>query len=204
MSEQQISGAQDVLDRLKEAVRDEADADTGKVTIGTILDAFGSRSYGPFLLVPALIELSPIGGIPGVPTVIATFIFLTAVQMLMGREHVWVPQFFQKRNVAGDKVNAVDDKVRPAARWLDNHTRERMHPLMSKTAVRAAAVVIILLCLTVPPLELIPFASSLPMAAIAAFGLALLVKDGLLMLLAFIVAACVPIGLAAIAFSASS
>ena len=44
---------------------------------------------------------------------------------------------------------------------------------------------ILLLCCLVPPLELVPFASSAPMLAIAAFGLALMVRDGLLMLAAF-------------------
>ncbi|MBU2341579.1 MAG: exopolysaccharide biosynthesis protein, partial [Alphaproteobacteria bacterium] len=30
-----------------------------RVRIGDVLDEFGKRSYGPFLLVPALIELTP-------------------------------------------------------------------------------------------------------------------------------------------------
>jgi hypothetical protein len=42
------------------------------------------------------------------------------------------------------------------------------------------------LCLTVPPLEFIPFASTAPMAAIAAFGLAMTLRDGLLMALGFV------------------
>jgi len=50
--------------------------------------------------------------------------------------------------------------------------------------VKLAAVMILALCATVPPLEFLPFASSAPMLAIASFGLALLVRDGLLMLIA--------------------
>ena len=49
---------------------------------------------------------------------------------------------------------------------------------------RIAAVMVMALCLTVPPLELVPFGSTAPMLAIAAFGLALLVRDGLLMIAA--------------------
>ena len=41
---------------------------------------------------------------------------------------------------------------------------------------------------TVPPLELVPFASSAPMIAIAAFGLAITVRDGVLMLVALCLA----------------
>ncbi len=48
------------------------------------------------------------------------------------------------------------------------------------------AAACLLLCLTVPPLELFPFASTAPMAAIALFGLAMTLRDGLVMALAFL------------------
>ena len=50
----------------------------------------------------------------------------------------------------------------------------------------ATAGVIALMCLAVPPLELLPFAVVLPMGVIAAFGIALTVRDGLLMLIGFL------------------
>lgn len=40
----------------------------GRVTVADMVDAMGPRSYGPFLLVPALIEISPLGGVPGTAT----------------------------------------------------------------------------------------------------------------------------------------
>jgi hypothetical protein len=64
---------------------------------------------------------------------------------------------------------------------------------------KVAALICILLACTVPPLELLPFATTAPMAAIAAFGLALMVRDGVLMLVAMalsIVAVGVGLGLA--------
>ena len=66
----------DLLDRLIE-VGDGNDT----VSIGDIVRTFGSRSYGPVLLVPALIGVSPIGGIPGVPTFLALTLLLFAVQL---------------------------------------------------------------------------------------------------------------------------
>jgi hypothetical protein len=195
---QQVRGIVDILDRLDEAVASRSDAGENKVKVATLLDSLGQRSYGPFLLIPALMELSPIGGIPGVPTIIALVVLITAAQMLAGREHIWVPGFIEKRCVSGEKVRAVDRKVRPVGRWLDNHTRERMHHLTRRLPVKIAAICIIGLCLTVPPLELVPFASSIPMATIALFGLALLVKDGLLMLLSFIAVGAAAVGIFAI------
>ena len=52
-----------------------------------------------------------------------------------------------------------------------------------------AAAVVVGLCLLVPPSELIPFAAIVPMAAIALLGLALTVRDGVVMLLGFLCAA---------------
>ncbi len=63
----------DILDQLDQLASEE-----DRVTLGDAIEAFGNRSYGPFLLVPALIEVSPIGGIPGLPTVLAAIIALFA------------------------------------------------------------------------------------------------------------------------------
>ncbi|WP_093334154.1 exopolysaccharide biosynthesis protein [Sphingomonas rubra] len=169
----------DILDKLDE-LADEKD----KVTFGDAVEAFGNRSYGPFLLVPALIEMSPIGGIPGLPTVLAAIIALFAVQMVFGRKHLWLPTFLQKRGARAEKVRKATKKLRGVANWTDRWFHGRLPALTSGPFVRVAAVACILLAATVPPLELLPFASTAPMAAIAAFGLALLVRDGLLMIVA--------------------
>ena len=79
---------------------DELAATREKVRMADVLDDFGKRSFGPFILIPALLEMTPVGGIPGVPTALALFIALIAVQLLLGRDHVWMPQFVQQR-VAG-------------------------------------------------------------------------------------------------------
>lgn len=157
-----------------------------KVCIGDILDEFGRRSFGPFLMIFALIELTPVGGIPGVPTFLALLCAFIAVQMLMGSDHVWIPKWIEKRSVAGDKLGKSAEKLEGLAERLDKWFHGRMKALTQPVWQKLAAVMIIILCITVPPLELLPFASSAPMLTIAAFGLALTVRDGLLMLIALI------------------
>ncbi len=173
----------DILDRLHEIGEDKR-----LVTVGDLAEAFGSRSYGPFLLVPALIEETPIGSIPGVPTALALIIALFAVQMLIGRKHMWLPEWIKRREIGAEKVKKASDKLRGVARFLDKWFHGRLPQLTRGPAVRVAAAICLLLCLTVPPLELLPWASSLQMAAIAAFGLALLVRDGVLMIVASVLA----------------
>lgn len=170
-----------------------------RVTIGNVLDATGDRSYGPALLIPALIESTPLGGIPGIPTFLALFIALTAVQLLLNKDHLWMPGFIQKRSVSAGKLHKAADKLNPVASRLDRWFHGRLPRLVAQPWPRIAAGIVIALSLTVPPLEFVPFASSAPMLPIAAFGMALLVRDGLLMVVAMgisIAAVAVGVGLA--------
>jgi hypothetical protein len=190
----------DILDRLEQIARDE-----GEVSLGKVVEALGNRSHGPFLLIPALIDISPVGGIPGLPTLLGAVIILVAAQMLLGRKHLWLPGFLARRSLSPEKTCKTTAKLRGLARFLDRWFHGRMPRLTKGTFVRVAAGLCILLALTVPPLELLPFATTAPMAAIAAFGLALLVRDGLLMIIATVLAtAAVGIGLGLLASGGAS
>lgn len=181
----------DILDRI-EAIAKKDD----KVELGHVVGAMGHRSHGPFLLIPALIEMSPIGGIPGLPSVLAAIIILVAVQVLLGRKHLWLPGFLKRRSIKAEKACKATAKMRGFARFMDRWFHGRLPHFTSGWYVKAAAIVCILLACAVPPLELLPFASTAPMFAIASFGLAMLVRDGLLMIVAFVLSvAAVAIGL---------
>lgn len=102
-------GVNDILDRL-----DELSGSKGKVSLGEIVEHVGSRGYGPFLIVPALVELSPLGAVPGVPTFLAALIILFAMQILFGRRHLWLPQFVGRRSVSERKMHSAVRKRRRA------------------------------------------------------------------------------------------
>ncbi len=158
------------------------------VSVGHIIEKLGSRGYAPFLIVPAAIEISPIGGLPGVPTILAVIILVVASQMAFGRKHLWLPELLRQRSMASKRVSKALDKLDPMIQKLDSwFSNERLSILTQAPATNIAALACILLALTVPPLEFIPFASTAPMATIALIGIALLVHDGWLMLAALTV-----------------
>ncbi len=167
-------GVTDILDRL-----DELASSGDNVSLGGVVEALGRRSYGPFLIILPLIDISPIGAVPGLPTAMAALIILIAGQLLFGRKHLWLPGFVERRSISSAKVAKAARKMRPVAQRMDRWFHGRLPILTNGRFVRAAAGAIILLALTVPPLELVPLATTAPMAAIAAFGLALVVRDGL-------------------------
>ena len=68
----------ELLDRIDEAANREE-----QVSVDSILDQVGHRSFGPMLLFAGLVMLAPvIGDIPSVPTLMGTLVVLTAGQLL--------------------------------------------------------------------------------------------------------------------------
>jgi hypothetical protein len=168
----------EISDTLNELAREQ-----DSVSVGRIMEKLGSRGYAPFLIVPALIEISPIGGLPGVPTLLATIILMVALQMVVGRNHLWLPELLQRRSLKSSRVATALDRIDPVIQRVDGwFSNERLASMTQTPVTNVAAFFCLLLALSVPPLEFIPFASTAPMAAIALIGIALLVHDGYLML----------------------
>ena len=171
----------DVVDELKKVSQRE-----DRVEFGQLIDALDHRGYGPALAVLPLIELTPIGGIPGFPTLLAFTLAIITIRLLMGYEHFWAPGWLRRRKLKSQRVIKSVEWLKPVSLRIDAKLHERLSRFAGPTARRAACVVILGLLLTVPPLELIPFATSGPMIVISIFGVGLLYRDGLLMLLGFI------------------
>ncbi|MBD2840649.1 exopolysaccharide biosynthesis protein [Erythrobacter rubeus] len=180
----------DVVEGLSELAEAER-----QVSIGDVLDKFGNRSFAPVMMIFALLELTPVGVIPGVPSFLALCVILIAVQLLIGREHIWVPDWIEDRAVTSSKLEKATDKLEGPADTLDTVAKGRLEFLAQGPALRVAAAIIIALALAVPPLELLPWASMGPMIAISIICLAIMVRDGLAMLLAWVLAAAAMVGL---------
>lgn len=168
-----------VLKRLSEAGDDPA-----RVTLSCMLDAVGRRSFGPLLVLPGLVALSPLSGIPGLPTTIAVMVLLVAGQLLLGRKRIWLPAWLLRRSAPRDKFEKALSVLRPVARITDRLVRRRSSYFTRDLAVRVIALICIAVALGMPVLELIPFASTVAGAAFTAFGLGLMSEDGMLVLVA--------------------
>ncbi|NND19082.1 MAG: exopolysaccharide biosynthesis protein, partial [Silicimonas sp.] len=138
-----------------------------------------------FILIPALIGASPVGMIPVVPTLMAVIVAFFAVQIAMGRDQMWLPDVLKNRAVDDDRFKSAVEKIEPILRRLDGWFGQRLEWLTGEVSLRLAAGIVVALSLTVPPLELLPGAALAPLGAIAIYGLALSMKDGILMLVAF-------------------
>lgn len=155
-----------------------------RISIAEIQEALGERSFGPLLLVLGLAALTPLGVIPGLPTVFALTIGLLAGQLVIGRRHFWLPRQVRERSAPVHRVGQALRFARRPAEVLDRLIRPRLQIFAGAGWTRAVAVVCILVAFAIPPLELVPFGVAAPAAAITAFGLGLTARDGVLVLLA--------------------
>ena len=175
MAQEEPNDLQGVLAQLAAA----CDASAGRVTVVDIQDALGQRSFGPLLLVPGLIGLSPIGAIPGVPGVMAVIEILIAGQILIGLKHFWLPPGIARRSIAADRLKRAIAAMQPYARFVDRFLYSRFTILARGPAVYLIALMCLLVALVMPIIELVPLAGIVPNAAIVAFALGLTAHDGL-------------------------
>jgi hypothetical protein len=159
-----------------------------QVSVRELRDVIGRRSFAPLLLAASIVGFTPLGGIPGVPTTLATIVVIIAVQIVMGFESLWLPRFLLDRKVEGKKLVRGAKSLRPVARAIDRAIRPRLTFLTQRPTSYVIAVVCVMIALAVPPLELVPFVDIPLWAALVAFSLALVAHDGLLAIAAFVLA----------------
>ena len=158
----------------------------GRVSVADLMDMLGERSFGPLLLVPSLIAVSPVGAIPGLPAVTSVAIVLIAGQILLRHEHFWIPGWLGRRSVDAHAMERGLEKFRPVARFIDHLLMPRLTWLTTGPAFFVIALLCLLIGLVTPILELVPLGGIPPNAAVVAFSLAITARDGLWALLAFL------------------
>ena len=152
------------------------------VSIGDVLDELGHSSFATALLVPALILVSPVSGIPGAPTLGSIVIAVIALNALAGADHLWVPQFIQRWHMPQKRLaQAVKWLEKPAA-WVDARTEQRITMLAKRPWRSLAFIVTLAVACIMPFLEVLPLVTSVACFGISLLALGIMVRDGFLML----------------------
>ena len=147
-----------------------------------ILDAFGSAGYLPLLMVLALVVVSPLSGIPLLPTAFGLAIALVSAQALVGVRHVRLPRWLARRRLSGRGLQRGMARLGRAADWVDRRARRRLSLLVRPPFDLLPRVAMPLCGGAMPFLELVPFSSSVLASAVVLFATALLTQDGLFVL----------------------
>lgn len=178
-------------DRRVESIVDDIDrlSHWDKIQVRDVVEEFGSATFIPLLLVPAILVVSPLSGIPLFSSLCGLSIALIASQMLIGRTRVWLPDMLLRQTLRGDKTHGAIDKMRKMAAFLDRHAHERWTFLLVPPLNKLAQAMTLLCGLSMPFLELLPFSSSILGTAVLLFSAGFLTRDGMFIALAYVVIA---------------
>jgi hypothetical protein len=167
-----------------------AEAGVGdEVTVAEMMKAVGARSLAALLLMPALLIVTPISAVPGLPTIAGLLIAFVAVQLALGRDGVWVPAFVHRRSLKRERLQGAERLLAKPLRFTDRVLRRRLPWLTSKPVATVFLGMCALGGMSMPLLEFIPTSSSIVAAVIALFSLALVTRDGIVAILGLLVLA---------------
>lgn len=172
-----------LLDRMRN------DSTGEEPTVGNIVDALGTRAYGPLLFAPAIIALAPTGAIPGMSMITGSLILAIALQMLIGRDQIWMPRRILDVSIARKRLEDAIDWIRPYAGRVDEIVHPRQIWLAKFPITRLIAIICAALAISMFPLAFVPFGAAAPSAALVLFSLGLVIRDGFVILAGFVVAA---------------
>lgn len=148
--------------------------------------AIGGRGIIPFLLLPALLTMSPLSGVPGFSATAGIIITIVSVYMLLNRDGISLPGFIERRTVDGARLERALARIQPFVDWIDRRTRPRWHLLFKRPIIWVPQGLCLLSGMVMPFLEFIPFTSSIVATGVFLLALSLLVRDGGLFIIALL------------------
>jgi hypothetical protein len=165
--------------RVLEEILDSAPADY--FTLGWLTATLEQRSFGIMILFLGLLGTAPVGS-----TVPGLLLAVLAVQMIAGRGQPIFPEFIATRRLPTRSLRLVGERAIPFLKFLERAIHPRW-PVAFEAARRAVGVVILLLT-AVLLLFPLPLSNVVPAIVIAVISLAYIEEDGLLLLVALVVA----------------
>lgn len=142
------------------------------------------RAWGGLLLIFAAINVLPLP--PGTSVFFAVPLLIVSAQMVIGRASPWFPARLDRRGVNRNLLARIVDKIDWAETRVERIFKPRLPGLTGALAARLIGLVCFLLALlaAIP----IPLFHVAPAAAIILFGLALIYRDGVLVIVAAVAA----------------
>ena len=143
-----------------------------------------SRAWGGLLLIFAAINVLPLP--PGTSVFFALPLLIVSAQMVMGRSTPWFPAKLDRRGVTKELLAKLIGKMA----WVEARIERIFKPRLPGLTGPAAARVIGLICFLLALIAAIPVPlfHVAPAVAIVMFGLALIYRDGALVIAAAVAA----------------
>jgi len=148
----------------------------GRITIGSIRDALGDRSFAALLVLFGAFNLIPLP--PGASAILGLPLVVVAAQMMYGSKRAWLPKFIAEKSLSAETFRSIIERVVPKLERIERFVRPRYWPFWRRRGDRIIGTMSLVLAIvvTLP----IPLGNWLPAFSITLLGLALTERDGIL------------------------
>ena len=158
-------------------------------TIGSLIDVFEEKSFAVlFVLLLAVPALPlPTGGVTHVFEVIA---MLLALELIVGRRCVWLPERWRQREIGMPTRERFATTLLPRIRWIERHSHARLGFLLDHRLAGivygAVTLVLVLTAFLAPPFTGL---DTIPSIGVVLISLGVLLEDPILGGIGFVVGA---------------
>ncbi len=187
VADTQTQALSDLLNRL------EGSAEGDSITVRQIVQHLGGSSMAALMLAFSLISTSPASAIPGLTAFVAVVVLVLVVQMILGRDCVWLPGFVLRRQLSTDKLCKGIGWLRTPVRGLERLLRPRMTFLLDRPWSFLPLGLVLVLALFMPFMEFVPASGSIASGVIALMAAGFLTRDGGLVIVAMGLLVVIPV-----------
>lgn len=173
------------LKPLSQILRELTDGPDSLVSVGQIVAAFGRRAMGALLFIFATPNLLPLP--PGSSTVLGAPLVLISPQLALGVRRVWLPGHTAARTISSATLRRTFSRLMPWLERIEHVSRPRLGFFFGPIGDRVLGLVCTSLSLVL--ILPVPLGNLLPAAAIGALSLSLILRDGILAILGYALAA---------------
>jgi hypothetical protein len=158
-------------------------------TLGSLLDAFGSKGFAVVFIVLMASSALPVptGGVTNVLEVVA---MLLALELIIGRRTVWLPERWKRLDLGGPRRERFASALVRRVRWVERFSHPHLRFLFGH---RLSGVVfgMLVLALTLAAFVAPPFSGldTLPSVGIVLLALGVLLEDFFLAIAGFVIGA---------------
>ena len=164
--------------------------DADSLHVDDILEMIGSGSFGPLMVVPALMAVIPfIGAIPGMTIITGLAIVAIACQILLGRSHVWVPKKVRQIPLDRSALKKGAGGFEGTAKFIDKFMTYRLAWATRGAGLWVTALVMVILGVVMLPTALLPWAVLVPGMAALILALGITARDGFVVIIGWLLAA---------------
>ena len=149
-----------------------------RLTFSELATQLHARAWGGLLVIFAAINVIPLP--PGASIFFAIPLIIVTAQMAFGRASPWFPARINRRGVTKEELRRLIAKMEWIEVRVERMFKPRLATLTGPTATRLIGIVCFILAL----MTMLPIVHVAPAAVIVLFGLALIYRDGALIIAA--------------------